>query len=421
MSARPWTLLLLLLIAQPDQRYFHYTRQLRMPSQQSASSQQTCAVIDPALYAHAAPQLADLRLYRDGREVPYVIADNVSTTEAYPKNQPLNLGLRNGKTVFDVKMPGGPYTDIWLDIDPAVQDFVLSVDVSGKEDLSSTEATHLGSYTIFDLTQQKLGRSTVLHLPPSTFAYLHFSIEGRLKPTAVESLTYATTTAQTSPQTIVVAETARVTQLERTSVVNFDLLANVPVDSIRFVPSASSGNFHRQVEVSVEPVNKQPGVSPLTAASFDILRYHGAQNGKRIDEEQLNEVVQNQDRLGATRWTVTIQNGDDQPIAFDSVRLEMAVHRLCFDAAAGAGYVLYYGDQALSAPQYDYSSFFHADKEAAQAAFGPEEINSQFIPRPDERPFTEKHPALLWLALVLAVAVLGSVALRTAKQTTPKQ
>lgn len=412
MSARLWSLLLLLFIAQADQRYFRYTRQLQLPSQQKVP--QTCALIDPAIYAHAAPQLADLRLYRDTREVPYVIADILSTTAAYPRNEPVNLGLRNGKTVFDVKMPGGPYTDVWLNIAPKVQNFVVSVDVSGRDDLGSTEITQLGSYTIFDLTQQKLGRSTVLHLPPSTFAYLHFSIEGSLPPDAVESLTYATTT-DASPQTVVVAETSRMTQADRTSVIHFDIPANVPVDSIVFVHAPSSGNFHRQVEVEVASPEKKAGNSPSTTSTFDILSYHGVQNGKRIDEESLRHGVFG--RPGATHWTVTIQNGDDPPVALDSVKLEMFPHRLCFDAAAGVAYSLYYGDLALSAPQYDYASLFHADKEAAQAKFGPEQANSRFVPRPDERPFTEKHPALLWIALVIAVAVLGGVALRTAKQT----
>jgi Protein of unknown function (DUF3999) len=412
MNARLCTVLLLLLIAQPDQRYFRYERQLRMPPQQKVP--QTCAVIDPAIYAHAAPQLADLRLYQNAREVAYVLAANSSTIAAYPRNELLNLGLRNGTVVFDVKMPGGPYSDVWLNIHPAVQNFVLSVDVSGKENPSSPDATRLGSYTIFDLTQQKLGRSTVLHLPTSTFAYLHFSIEGALRPSAVESLTYATAT-DASPQTVVVAETSRIAQLGRTSVITFDVPANVPVDSIAFVPAASSGNFHRQVDVKVESADKQPNSSPETVSTFDILRYHGLQNGKRIDEENLNQGVFG--RPGATRWTVTIQNGDDPPIVLDSVKLEMFARRMCFDAAMGTAYSLYYGDQALSAPQYDYASLFHADREAAQAMFGPEQAISRFVPRPDERPFTERHPALLWIALVIAVAVLGGVALRTARQT----
>ena len=38
---------------------------------------------------------------------------------------------------------------------------------------------------------------------------------------------------------------------------------------------------------------------------------------------------------GAT-WTVTVDNGDDAPLAITDVKLEMTERRLCFDAAAGA-------------------------------------------------------------------------------------
>jgi hypothetical protein len=48
-------------------------------------------------------------------------------------------------------------------------------------------------------------------------------------------------------------------------------------------------------------------------------------------------------------------------------------------------------------------------------------VNPQYRARPDARPFTEKHPGLLWAALVLVVGVLGFVALRTAKQAGPGQ
>jgi hypothetical protein len=52
--------------------------------------------------------------------------------------------------------------------------------------------------------------------------------------------------------------------------------------------------------------------------------------------------------------------------------------------------------------------------------FGPEKENPQYKKRPDARPFTERHPALLWVTLIAVVLVLGAVALRTAKQSAPK-
>jgi hypothetical protein len=121
---------------------------------------------------------------------------------------------------------------------------------------------------------------------------------------------------------------------------------------------------------------------------------------------------------GPAKWTVTIENHDDAPIEIASVRLEMLERRLCFDAAAGAAYTLYYGDSALAAPQYDYGRLFAAVHDPAMAALGAETANPAYQPRPDERPFTEKHPALLWAALIVVIALLGFVALRSFKATT---
>ena len=78
--------------------------------------------------------------------------------------------------------------------------------------------------------------------------------------------------------------------------------------------------------------------------------------------------------------------------------------------------MLYYGDPVLASPRYDYATFYTAQADAAQANAGPEEPNPIYQPRPDERPFTERHPALLWSALVLVIVLLGGIALRAAKQ-----
>ncbi len=50
-------------------QYFRYQRTITVAS----GSGQSCAVIDPQLFPHASASLKDLRLYRDGREVPYAI------------------------------------------------------------------------------------------------------------------------------------------------------------------------------------------------------------------------------------------------------------------------------------------------------------------------------------------------------------
>ena len=45
----------------------------------------------------------------------------------------------------------------------------------------------------------------------------------------------------------------------------------------------------------------------------------------------------------------------------------------------------------------------------------PEHLNPAFHPRPDGRPFTERHPELLWVVLLGVIAVLATIALRSAR------
>ena len=150
-------------------------------------------------------------------------------------------------------------------------------------------------------------------------------------------------------------------------------------------------------------------------ASGTLLRLHTVREGHPIDEEQLTVDAPRVDYEDASQWTIAIDNGDDVPLSIESARLEMTERKLCFDAAAGAVYTVMYGDAALSAPHYDYATLFAPDAHAAVATIGAEQANPDYAARPDSRAFTERHPALLWIALLVVVVVLGGVAFRTAK------
>ncbi len=77
---------------------------------------------------------------------------------------------------------------------------------------------------------------------------------------------------------------------------------------------------------------------------------------------------------------------------------------------------MYYGDPMLDAPVYDYAKFFeNGEPNAVEAPLGSGQHNSAYTGRPDERPWTEKHPWVLWTALIAAVLGLGAVALKGLK------
>jgi hypothetical protein len=314
-------------------------------------------------------------------------------------------------------MPSGSYSDIQLNIDG--HDFLATVTVLGSQTQTSVARTRLGSFTIFDLTQQRLGRSTVLHLPQSDFRFLHFQIAGPITPQNVTGLS-VTEAPVIQPKFMTVDQTATGTQKGRNSVFVFTVPARTAVDRIVFVPGAQPSNFSRDVQVKILPTARPPADDsteppPPVMAAGNILRVHRAEDGHRIDEEDLTVDAPQVDFDSPATWTVTIENGDDAPIQITSIRLEMTERDLCFDAVAGAAYTLYYGDSALAAPQYDYATLFAPAANATVAQLGAETTNPAYQPRPDMRPFTEKHPALLWIALILVIVLLGAVAIRSVK------
>ena len=398
----------------PEIRYFRYER----PVQNTPRTQrQACFLVDADVFPKASPGLADLRLYRDTTETPYILQTSATTASSQQNIAPLNLGRRTGQTVFDAAMPPGTYSDLELAV--SGHDFIATVTVTGSQTQTAAAETRIGAYTIFDLSLQRLGRSTVLHLPVSDFRFLHFRIAGPIQPENVTGLSVVRL-PQSQPRYIAVAASSHITQKGRETLIEFTVPAHTPVDRVVFVPASQNTSFSRDVEVSVSPILPSPAANaaepPQSPVSFGtLLRVHGIQEGHRIDEERMSVAAPTADFNDPAKWVVTVENGDDRPIDLSLVRLEMLERKLCLKAAGAASYTLYYDDPALAAPHYDYAALFTPQADAAQAGIGPETPNPGYTARPDERPFTEKHPALLWAALVFVIVLLAGVALRSTK------
>ena len=411
-------LFLLIAAASPEIRYFRYQRPVQnVPAQPS----QACVVIDVPTFEHSSPGLSDLRLYRDGTQTPYLLHTSAPASTATEQNVPaLNLGTRNNKVAFDTAMPPGPYNDLQLKI--TGQDFIATVTVTGSQQQTGA-STKIGTYTIFDLTRQRLGRSTILHLPTSDFRYLHFTIAAPLEPDAIGGLTMQQA-SDSHPSYRTVAETSQAARKGRSTIVELTVPAHVPVERISFSAPAQPANFSRDVTISAAEVFTKPADESAPppqsyTSTGNLLRVHIVQDDHRIDQESLQISTLRTAFDHPSRWTISIDNGNNTPLVPTSVRLEMYERNLCFQASPGT-YTLYYGDPALAYPRYDLGQFLVIKPaNAAHLTAGPEQPNPQYQPRPDDRPFTERHPALLWIALAVVIVLLGAIALRSARSQAP--
>ena len=136
-------LLLAVVAASPEVRYFRYERPVETMPQRAG---QTCMALDAGIYAHGLPQLADLRLYRDGNETPYVIRDSAPAAGAEKTIALLNLGAQGGQTVFDAETAGQALQR------PAARrdgtDFIATVTVTGSRTKGGSAERSWVSYTI---------------------------------------------------------------------------------------------------------------------------------------------------------------------------------------------------------------------------------------------------------------------------------
>ena len=197
------------------------------------------------------PGLQISPLYQKGAETPYAIHIADQTQAKEQSLTPLNLGRRNGQTVFDVAMPEGTYSDLQLAV--TGQNFIATVTVSWNTTTAGNAKTKLGVDTIFDLTCQTLDRSTVLHLPESNFRTLHFSVSSPLSPESIEGLSVMRLPTS-KPKFLTVAGSSTVTSKGHNSLIEFTVPAHTPVDRIVFAPDAQPVNFNREVNITAAPV-----------------------------------------------------------------------------------------------------------------------------------------------------------------------
>ena len=379
--------------------YFHYQRQL----QPLDSSGQHYIVVDEAVWQHARPDLSDLRIYSTDKEVPYRLTIEQGSSETEQRQcrvlQPATVG---GKTQFLLDMSGvAEYDRIELNL--RAKNFVAHARVEGQDDPHGAKWAVLGTTTLYDLSDEKLGRNFTLKIPLTTYKYLRVNVDRPVNPSDVESGSAGITRSQKAVWRDLGGEPKQ-SQQGKDTILTFPVTGEAPVERAIVSVDPAQVNFLRRVEVQ--------GDNGEAFGSGEIRRVHMERNGQKIDTEQtsLDLRVNTQGPL-----KIIIHNGDDVPLKITGARLQQYERRIYFDADAGIQLKLYYGDAQLDAPVYDYAKLFQKNADAAQTQLGTEEANAAFTGRPDERPWSERHTGVLWVAIVAAVLVLGGIALRSMK------
>ncbi len=404
-------LLAAVIVAGPAIPYFKYQRLV-----QAQPGGQRYVVVDEQIWKNARPDLGDLRLYSGQQEVPYALTVERGSRESDSRDvSVLQQSVVGGKTQFLIDMTGVAEYD-HIDLKLATKNFVAHARVEGQEDLHGKNWALLGESILYDLSKENLGGNSVLRLPLSTYKYLRVTIDGPVKPDEIlgassefrqeqkavwRDVGGAPTVAE-MPMSAARNDSSR--RSGKATVLTFAVAEKVPVDRVTLEIDPAQPNFRRSVQITSDKDDY--------VGSGEIDRVHMVRSSQKIDSDNYDVSFS---AVGRKTIKVIIDNGDDPPLKIKSARLQQLEHRLYFDAPASGRLTLYYGDEKLDPPVYDYAKLFLLAKDAAPAQLGTEEANVAYTGRPDERPWTERHPAVLWIAIVAAVLILGAIALRSMK------
>lgn len=403
-------------------QHMRYTRAVHLPS---AAFGQACAVLDADILAHSASSSAnDLRLFatHDGApdtQTGFALTESGPPIVDLQTATPGNIAVQGNRLSFDLAMPARPYTEVALGLD--AKNFLGTAVVSAT-DPHSRRSTPLGTFPIFDLSAERLARSTSLPLHESSFPFLHIELRlTALDGTPLRDLSTAIIQSAAVPPSrsadtlYTTTATASVEQQGHWSVASFIVPAHVPVERVRFVLAQQApADFLRDVTVTASPLeNGRDALGAAEGISGHIFR---VQRSAPADLPAINsdrlyiDAALGSNLRSLARVTVTVQNGADAPLPIERVELQMRQRALCFNATPRTSYTLEYGDPSLRPPPTTYARSFVPSATPLVASLGPEQTNAHFIAHDDHPPDERQGQQLFWL-IVLAVVSVGGVLL----------
>lgn len=354
--------------------------------------------------------LGDLRVTRDGKEIPYLIDTLSGSSEEKPQSlEILDQSVRPGSGLQLVLDFGSRARHNRVRVQTSRDNFRAAVRVETSEDCRTWSLARAGAY-LFDFTQDNVHYESLdIVYPLSTRRYLRLTIAGWDDPKFVTGA-QAFETISTPPKLMTLGSCTPRPQPEpaaKSTLHACDLGESMPVERVRFEtgPEALARGFHRAVQIESSP---------------DAVRWTFAGSGvlSRLDDETSLTVAA---RGAARYWRARIFDRDDQPLPVTAMHFETVIREIRFERGSPGEYALYYGNPAAETPAYDLPVLLRGSApQVTPARLGARQPNPAY--REPEKPVSERNPWLLQGILIAAVLILGFVTvrfLRKAQQGAP--
>ena len=390
------------------------------------------------VYDKAMPDLSDLRIVdRGNQEVPYATRLEQGSPAASRLTPRLyNRTYRPGKSSsvtldFGEKVMKGSLT-----IQTPGENFRREVRLEGSEDGTRWEIVEEAKL-LFDVREVPGGkafRKDQISFPPGDHRYLKVTVfNAPSDPPRVEITGVFAEQALERPPILETVPVRLVSRREDedhhlTEIVLDAAIRNRPLHSLRF--EFEDANFHRFTEVSGRDGEREMVALPVEDAperrverevswrevTADTLYRFSAGAGRDSDLEIPLHGA-------AFRYLrVRIYNGDDRPLTLREALVDAPVRTVLFPASASASYTLYFGNPRARRPSYDLTHFLPRLEEVriTEATLGDAEENPALGAEGRAAPWSERHPSLLWGALLVTVGCLAALIRSLARSGRPR-
>ena len=393
-------------------RSWRYARPIDSPRSDTLNY----VILDRDVFAHSEDHLADLRMIDDlGHEIPYEVRSQIT-----PPPQPVELA----STFRENSFVPGQFTQVVLDlgdraafhnsvrIQTTESDFINWVEVAASDDAHQWRIVNPRA-PISRFRKENLEGNQLVRYSENNARYLRVRIQeaGHSFPVtgmAVFSSPPLLAAASNEKGGLLTGSLAPDANAEPSQTQwTIDLQgAAIPIASFNF--ETTQPEFYRAVRL----LNSSDEKEWQSVGGGEIHRF--LVNGRT--EESL--AVQSYETWGSRYWRLQVLNASDAPLSEVRLSLTLPSRFLIFHASSGRSYRLIYGNFRANAPQYDLARTLRieANQTMTHLPLGIEEATSNYA---DPRPFTERHPNLLWIALAIAVILLAGAAVRAMRTPAP--
>jgi len=388
----------------PDKwRTWRYSRPIEgQPSQRDGAAQLS---LPWEIYAHCQAGCEDTRIVTSqGDEVPFVIAERhaASNPQSHAAQIIEHSFVADHYTQVIGDLGGGQLNYDRVKVETSRPDFIVWAEVALSED-ARTWRTVEAHAPIARFRSRAVDGTQTIPIQGLSSRYVRVRIadpSGQFPVSGISVLHEETYKFPTKE--IPAAFTAEKSSDPTESFWRAALASpNQPVSEAEL--RTDSAEFYRGVRVSSSVDGKEWSYW----GSGVIYRY------KQDDKTRESLRIEFPEISGDRFVRVEVINGNDQPLANVSLTLAAVPRTLLFKQTAGQDYRLLYGNEKAGRPQYDlahYLEFGPSKPVYRTLTLGPEQETVNYR---DPRPFTERHPEVLWSALGLAIVLIGLTALKT--------